>query len=84
MKLLNIAKMPKKAVFAEVSACGTYQMKKKWKKQNPLLVFLWEIPVFDGRATLWVFNWRLSEARSRIYKYQNKNLQKSQKVAEIF
>jgi hypothetical protein len=29
MKLLNIAKMPKKAVFAEVSACGTYQVCKK-------------------------------------------------------
>jgi len=29
---------------------------------------------------LWVFNWRLSEASSQIYNYQNKNLQKSQKV----
>ena len=35
-------------------------------------------------VTLWVFNWRLSEASSQIYKYQNKNVQKSQKVEYIF
>jgi hypothetical protein len=37
----------------------------------------------SGKASVWVFNWR-SEASSQIYKYQNKNLQKSQKVEYIF